>query len=705
MPLAFLAPAFLLGLAALAVPVLLHLVQRERKRVVPFPSLMFLERLPYRSVRRRRLRHLALLLLRCLALVLLAAAFARPLLLRSAAAPRLAGGAREVVLLLDRSYSMGYAGRWAAARAAASRVLSGLAPGDHVSLVVFDAGAALAVPPTTDAAPVRAVLDTLRVGWQRTRYAPALKLAADILGASRLERREAVLISDFQKIGRDAADPVRLPPGARLTPLQVGAGPAPNVSVTGVTFRREPVPGAERVTATARLTNAGAAPVRDLAVTLQLDGRDVETRRVTLAPSAATVVTFAPVILAHPDTRGSVRVAPDALPADDAYRFVLAPGQALPVLVLDGGSGGRSLYLERALSFSEPPGFRVSRQELARFRAADLEGAAVVVLDDAPFPGGEAGRRLRDWVARGGGLLVLLGDASRPDGIPGIPASAIGPSTDAGGPDGLALGRLEYGHPILEPFAAPGAGTFADARFYRRRPIAPGDSGAVLARFEDGVAALVERRYARGRVLLWGSSFDAGWSDFPLKPVFLPFVQQLVRYASAWTPAPVAATVGQVIDPTVARQPIDARTDGAPNGSGARAAGGADLPAGRGDLTVIAPSGARTRLSPGAGAPALALGEAGFYELRDGDARPARVIAANPDLAESDLSALDPQELAAAVTTPAATARPALEPDLTPAERDARQRVWWYLLAGAFALFATETFVSNRLSRGGGVEA
>src|SRR5213076_119284 len=117
----FLAPAFLAGLAAISVPVIIHLIHRERRTVVEFPSLMFLQRIPYRSVRRQKIRHLLLLLLRCVALALLVAAFARPFFEKKK--PAITGsGAREVVILLDRSASLGYANRWSTAKDRARKI-------------------------------------------------------------------------------------------------------------------------------------------------------------------------------------------------------------------------------------------------------------------------------------------------------------------------------------------------------------------------------------------------------------------------------------------------------------------------------------------------------------------------------------------------------------------------------------------------------
>src|SRR5574338_1558778 len=188
----FLAPAFLAGLAALAIPVLLHLVNRERKEVVEFPSLMFLQRIPYKSVRRQKLRHILLLALRCLAIAIVVFAFARPFFSRQARAAVAVGGAREVVVLVDRSYSMGYGDRWDRAHAAVRRVAGGLGASDRATIVLFAHDAQVVTEPTGDRARIETALRTARLTAEDTRYAPALKLAERILRGSNLPRRQLV---------------------------------------------------------------------------------------------------------------------------------------------------------------------------------------------------------------------------------------------------------------------------------------------------------------------------------------------------------------------------------------------------------------------------------------------------------------------------------------------------------------------------------
>src|SRR4249920_3535594 len=127
----FLTPAFFVALGAIAIPILIHLIQRERKRVVMFPSLMFLQRIPYQSVRRRRIRHWFLLAMRMAAIALLVLAFARPFFRQSAFAAAATNDSREVVILLDQSTSIGYKDHWQKAKDAAHRVVAGLSSEDR----------------------------------------------------------------------------------------------------------------------------------------------------------------------------------------------------------------------------------------------------------------------------------------------------------------------------------------------------------------------------------------------------------------------------------------------------------------------------------------------------------------------------------------------------------------------------------------------
>ena len=134
----FLAPLFLVGALAIAIPIIVHLTHKQRDDVQRFPSLMFVRQIPFKSTRKQRIRHWFLLMLRALALILIVAAFARPFLNKPLPASPPGTGARDLVILLDRSYSMGYSGRWEKAVKAARDALGQLGAADRGTLVLFD---------------------------------------------------------------------------------------------------------------------------------------------------------------------------------------------------------------------------------------------------------------------------------------------------------------------------------------------------------------------------------------------------------------------------------------------------------------------------------------------------------------------------------------------------------------------------------------
>jgi hypothetical protein len=676
----FLAPLFFLGLGAIAVPILVHLIQRERKHVVAFPSLMFVRRIPYQSVRRRRIRHWFLLLMRAAALALIIAAFARPFFRQGATALAAAeGGSREIVILLDQSASMGYGDHWERARNAARGAIRSLSSDDKATLVLFGRNAEENMRATSDRGRLEAALNAAKVTSGATRYGPALKLAESILARSTLPRREAILISDFQRVGWSGAEDIHFGSPMRLTTVSVASEKTSNLSVPSVTFARASFSGQERITITAGVTNKSADPATTVPVGLEIEGRQQESQSATAGPNASTSVTFAQFTLAEPAVRGTVRAGTDQLPADNAFHFVLTPSQAVPVLIIESGErGDASFFLSKALAIGSAPAFQVEAVPAARVTPATIDKRSVVILNDAVMPPGVAGGVLRRYVERGGGLLVALGahtawPTSEADILPG----RLGAVVDRADGRGATLGFLDYSHPVFEVFKAPRSGDFSAARVLRYHALQTGPGDRVLARYDDGAVAAAERRIGTGRVIAWSTTLDDSWADLPRKPVYLPLVQQLARYLARYEQPSAWFTVGQVVDLSA-------------------------LLKSRADRVVVTPANERLRI-PSTEPGLLELNEQGIYEIRSaagGGNRPDR-IAVNLDPAESDLTPLDPQELVAAVTGRAAqttTGVPA-QAQLSPADAERRQGLWWYLLAAGLVLLASETAVSNYLSR------
>ena len=679
----FLAPLFFVGLGAIAVPIFVHLIQRERKRVIEFPSLMFVQKIPYQSVRRRRIRHWFLLLMRAAAIALIVAAFARPFFPQSAAAQIAAlGGTRELVIVLDQSASMGYGDHWQRAQDEARKAIGSLGAADRATLVLFSRNAEENIRATSDRGRLEGALSTAKLTSGATRYGPALKLAESILSRSSLQRKEAILISDFQKTGWTGSEDVHFPDGMTLTPVSVGAAGVSNIAVPSANFSRATFSNQERITVTAGVANKGGQPATDVPVSLEIDGHPIETKSVTVAPNASASVTFAPFTLSDPQVHGVIKAGSDAFPADNTFDFVMTPSQQVSILIVDNGSGGNEgFYLSKALSIGNTPAFQVETVPAARVTPQMLDKRSVVILNDTTVPPGLAGGELKRYVERGGGLLVAFGDHSawpttETDLLPG----KLGSVVDRTDGRGATIGFRDYSHQVFEVFKAPRSGDFSAVRVLRYRAIEPGPTDRVIARYDDGAVAAVEKRVGTGRVIAWTTSLDDSWTDLALKPVYLPLVHQFTRYLSQFEQTSYWSTVGQVIDLSATYKA-------------------------KADRVVVEPGGDRLRL--GAGDPQiLELAEHGLYEIRsasNGSARPDR-IAVNLDPAESDLSPLDPSELVAAVTgraTTSAVAAAEKPAELTAEEAERRQGVWWYLLFVGVLLLAAEMVVANQLSRSG----
>ena len=321
-----------------------------------------------------------------------------------------------------------------------------------------------------------------------------------------------------------------------------------------------------------------------------------------------------------------------------------------------------------------------------------------MILNDASTLSTQADDSLKTFVTQGGGLLVVLGDRApwNGDAMPLLPGKLGAPVERLSGGGGT-LGFLDHSHPIFDDFKDPRNGNFSTVRFFKYRTLSPAATDKVLARFDDGSAAMVERTVGSGHVIAFTSTLDNRWNDFPNQHLFLPLLHEASRYLAQYSEPEAWYTVGRMLDVSV---PIAAIVR---EGAAGDTKGAARKPSG----VVMSPTGQQTTVGEG-GVQAVELAEQGFYSVRLqglGDRKPFQV-AVNLDPGESDLTPLPPAEFVATATGRAAVTESGISlenPELTPEIlwRRSRPSGVRSFAAGA-GLLLGEAVVANRLSKGFG---
>ncbi len=557
----FLAPLMLLGVVGVAVPVVIHLFGRRRAPVRRFGAIDFLLGTDRKVAKRLRVREALLLALRALACLALALALAKPLVSCAAHGPAVARGPQAVVLVVDNSFTMGYrlGGETllARAKAAARHTLEEVGPEAEVAILFAAEGAEPALELSRDHLKLDGLLKEARVEARPADTTAALRRASGLLSGSSYRARRVYLFSALAATGFPPGEPP-WPPGSgpelHIHDVTEGATLA-NVAITAVHAEKEPDLGARGVRVTAEIANYGKAPVQNVGVTLRVGARAVARGLVTLGPGEGAAKRFS--VPLPGDARAAdatVEIDDDALTPDDRRHLRLELRSEVRVLVVDGDPrtvrhDDETFYLETALR----PGDRADSalavssatpDELPSLRLPDYD--VIFLCNVKALPDGPV-RALTDWLQKGGGLFVSVGDNVDADAydaqmLPLLPQELKSPQTlappnaTAKERDDLAerlAAKFEAGHPVFAVFGAAGVQALRAARFHRIFLLGPttrGEGRRVLARYQSGAPALVEGRVGKGRVLLWTSSIDRDWTDLPIHQAYLPMVQQATRY-------------------------------------------------------------------------------------------------------------------------------------------------------------------------------
>ncbi len=670
----FLAPWFLGGLAALGVPIFVHLLRKHITVPRPVSSLMFFERGIQSSTRHRKLKHLLLFALRFALVLLLVLAFANPFVHRASAD----ANSRVLLIVLDHSFSMRAGTRFTDAKQQALSTLAAKPPGEKAQIVALGGAVDLLTQPITDETQLRAALESVQPGDGRANLGE-LGRAVRALTETVHGPVDLNLFSDMQHSAMPASfGDMVFPPSVKLTLHNAAKGEAPpNWTVESVNAPEELAdpkdPKLSRVEAVVVGFNTPAAT---RTVSLLIGERIVATSKVNIPANGRATVEFKPLNVAYGFNRCAVRIeGGDAFPADDVTVFSVRRSDPERVLLVHEASDARSpLYFGAALGAVAQSSYVL--QSVDSEQATDLDPSkfAFVVLSDSLALPSIFEHALEAYVAKGGNVLIALGTS----GVHGarIPLWG-GQARDArdyvrsGG--GIKVGQVDFNYPPLAQ-EQPGRdnGGWPEVKV-NYAAVVDASGARVAARLTDGTPFVLDKQIGEGHVLLLASGLDNLTNDLPLHPVFVTFVDHAARYLSC-------------TERLSGSRPVDAYM---------QLRSGTEPVAAAGSVEVIDPDGKRLlSLSEARTVQSLRLERAGFYQIHFANGRDA-VIGVNPDRRESDLTPISDNVLLlwsgsssnAASGTASATA---------PEEGKESVSLWWYVMLLAFLTAMAETAFASR---------
>lgn len=687
----FLTPLYLLGLAAVSLPLVFHLIRRMPRGSYAFSSLMFLTPSPPRLTRRSRIDQWLLLLLRVAALILLAAAFARPFL-RSMARLAISDlGGRKVAILVDTSASMQRDGIWPQVVREVNQLLDDLGPGDDVALYRFGTGTeTLAafddlapLDPARKIAQVRAAMEAVRPGWGSSHLGSALVAVADQIdqlgNTARSDDqtvRQIVLISDLQEGARvDALQTYQWPDDVDLVVRTVTPAASTNAGIHLAPAAEDVSAGELRI----RVSNSRDSERDQFSLHWQDSlGRAVGSDPISVyAPSGEGRVVRVPIPPAGTAANRLVLTGDDH--RFDNVLFHLPPRQEELQIVYvgddrDDDQAGPRYYLARALSSTPRRHVRlVAHTPAEEISAEELEAASMVVLTAVSD---QQTQRLKEYVETGGSILVVLKNTSPGPLLERLLGGDLALAEVE--PDDYAMfGQIDFGDALFAPFSDPRFSDFTKVHFWRYRRLTLPDNwqGRVLARFDGGAPLLLEKPLGKGRIWVLAAGWHPKDSDFSRSTKFVPLLAGMLERSSERRLVAEQYEVGDSVGLPVLR--------------GSNAAGSVRTPDGATlELTADATSFNETNLP-------------GVYTLVMGDLT--QQFAVNVAAEESRTATMSVDELGqrgVAPGQPVTRAEMAKEArKMRDVELEGRQKLWQWLIAAALMVLVFETWLAGHLAR------
>ncbi|MBX2850614.1 MAG: BatA and WFA domain-containing protein [Phycisphaeraceae bacterium] len=706
--LALTTPLMLMGALLVSLPIIAHLLNRKAKRKLVFPNIELLRSSAASQSALFRLRRWILLLLRALAVLLIVAAFARPLWSNDPAIAESGNQGSAVVLLVDRSLSVqgssGSVSGLRAMQASSDQVLAEMTSGVEVANVVYaDAVPSAALPSMTSNLNVlRQELERLEATEQRADFNSAIAKAGKILSEqSSGKAGQVVVLSDLQKsnwadVDFKAAN-TALPKGTKVTVLPAPA-PAADNAMIGKPGYEPAIPMVGQPTMLRAQVKSFSGTPRDIVVTLRVNGRKLETRTVKLAPEQSRDVVFTHGFDRVGDHRVAMTIEDDELNIDNTAHLAVRVLERVPVVIIGDSDPNRSgtdtYFLSRAVA---PRGGTIDSYEVRYVSTqepvgAQFDQAAVVIIADSKPLNASLLKALQAYLVNGGSVIMYCDNGPVQDKLASIAVGEEGLQVpwrpvqlrDLGAQGNwVRLGEADWRSRLLRTFDLPSQESLKQIAFrevWRVDDVQ--DTMRVVMAFEDGSPAIGQSMVGSGNLVVCNFSPALGASDLGKYGSFVALTHAMVQALTPQSASGIDISPGMPLT-------IGGITGFKPDGDAPRVVGPDDKPI---------PDAMFSTLGDTLVASVRVAERAGFYRVMQGDYTLA-LAAVNVDPLESDPGRITEQALAELFSSAGANAVQA-DGNATGGLLDLRGTpLWGWMAALAMLMLAAEMFVVGYFRR------
>lgn len=548
----FLNPLVLFGLLAASIPIIIHLLNLRKLKVVEFSSLQFLKEMQKNKMRKIKIKQILLLILRTLAIIFLVLAFSRPTIREI----NLAGFGSEVkntiVILIDDTPSMSVADKkgeyFLQAKKIALRILEATEEGDEIYLLKF-----------SELSPQKnefnqmsknlAIREVENYGLSdiSRNFLDVFISVSKILEQSKNLSKEIFILTDLQETNFPQNEILNLKfdrvidRNTRIYIFKIGEKQAYNISIDSLSITNRIFEINKPINVSTSITNHSEEDGTNINSNLYFNNKKVAQKGIDLKKNSSGIFSFTGQLKDYGFNLARLEIEDDDMIKDNVrYLNFYVPDKVKVLMVSENPQDliYFNLVLSQSIDDNSQPIFSITQTSSQFFNSFKPENFDVLVISSPEKIYNL--NLLKDYLSRGGAAVIFPGMNSSPVSFSrALEALGLNPVNGVFGSKDLKTAftrykEVDFNHPLFSGiFTEKTPKQIESPKIFYSLNYKPTLKGKEIITLENGYSFLCEEKVGEGTLLIFSSALDLNWCELPIKPIFVPLINRIALYSNS----------------------------------------------------------------------------------------------------------------------------------------------------------------------------